>query len=271
MPVATLTKIRWSTLGPRQLALAERHDVHVVVDEHRHVEGAAEPAGHVEAVPAGHDRRVDGAAAAVLDRAGQPDADREQVGGVAAELVEQLARGVRRPRSSTASGPSATRMRRSFGRIRPVRSLTAMRTWEAPTSTPSTTRPLAAIANCDEGRPPVETASPTGPTSPSCMRASMRRPTVDRARPVIADSSVRVRGRPSRRIWNRSLATDDPRAVTCPSWPVRLMSVICPFFHNRRSKFPDRGRKGAPLSVVTAQRRRPAPRGAHDPAARSTD
>ena len=37
-----------------------------------------------------------------------------------------------------------------------------MRTCEAPTSTPSTTRPLAAMANCDDGRPPVETASPTG-------------------------------------------------------------------------------------------------------------
>ncbi len=49
-----------------------------------------EPAGHVEAVPAGHDRRVDGAAGAVLDRAGEPDADREQVAGRAAELVEQL-------------------------------------------------------------------------------------------------------------------------------------------------------------------------------------
>ena len=102
------------------------------------------------------------------------------------------------------------------------------------------------MANCDDGRPPVETASPTGPTRPSFMSASMRRATVERARPVIAESSVRVRGRPSRRIWKRSLATEEPRAVMCPSLASRLMSVIVLLFHVFWSKGPRFGRREPP-------------------------
>ena len=142
---------------------------------------------------------------------------------------------------STASGPSMTRMAApSSAWIRPVRSLIAMRTCEAPTSTARTTRSLAVMANWDDGRPPVETASPTGPTSPSRMRASMRRATVERASPVIAESSVRVRGRPSRRIWNRSLVTDDPRALMCPSACETVTSVTNRSNHNDRQKGPRR-------------------------------
>ena len=49
---------------------------------------------------------------------------------------------------STASGPSATWMGAPVSAwMRPVRSLIAMRTCEAPTSTASTTRPLAVMAN----------------------------------------------------------------------------------------------------------------------------
>ena len=71
MPVATLTNIRcWRRSGNDGVALAEGHHVHVVVDDHeRAAKADAEVALHVEAVPAGHDRRVDGAAGRVLDRA----------------------------------------------------------------------------------------------------------------------------------------------------------------------------------------------------------
>ena len=147
-----------------------------------------------------------------------------------------------------------------------------MRTWEAPTSTPSTTRPLAAIANCDDGRPPVETASPTGPTRPSFMRASMRRATVERARPVIAESSVRVRGRPSRRIWKRSLATEEPRAVMCPSlasatYVGHSLIIPCLLVKGCHASVV----AGAPISVVTTQNPRLAgARGVRGLAARST-
>jgi len=64
----------------------------------------------------------------------------------------------------------------------------------------------------------------------------MRSATVDRASPVMAESSVRVRGRPSRRIWKRSLATEDPRAVTCASSTGGLTSFIVIYSHVRGSK-----------------------------------
>src|SRR5690606_1265268 len=138
---------------------------------------------------------------------------------------------------STASGPSATLIcSRVWASMPPVRSLTPMRTCEAPMSTPSTTRPLVAMANWEEGRPPVETASPTEATSPSFMSASMRMATVERASPVIVESSVRVRGRPSRRIWKRSLAIEDPRALMCRRGVSLLMSTTRQCCHTLRPK-----------------------------------
>ena len=83
-----------------------------------------------------------------------------------------------------------------------------MITWVAPTSTASTTRAAGLKAKRDGGLPPLELASPAGPTSPECIRASMRDATVDRASPVVRASSARVRALPSRRSWNRSPARD---------------------------------------------------------------
>jgi hypothetical protein len=59
-------------LRPGEGAFAERHDVHVVVDEHGHLQVLLHPAGHVEAVPAGHDGRVDGLPAACCTGPGRP-------------------------------------------------------------------------------------------------------------------------------------------------------------------------------------------------------
>jgi hypothetical protein len=70
--------------------LAERHDVHVVVDEDRRVVVLGEPVGHGEAVPAGHDRRGDGLAAAEGHGAGDADADAADVDRGAGDLGEEL-------------------------------------------------------------------------------------------------------------------------------------------------------------------------------------
>ena len=83
-----------------------------------------------------------------------------------------------------------------------------MITWVAPTSTASTTRAAGLKAKRDGGRPPLELASPAGPTSPESISASMRDATVERARPVVRASSARVRALPSRSSWNRSPARD---------------------------------------------------------------
>ena len=48
----------------------------------------------------------------------------------------------------------------------PLRSVTATITWVAPTSTARTTRAAGLKAKRDGGLPPLELASPAGPTSP---------------------------------------------------------------------------------------------------------
>ena len=90
-------------VGPGELPLAERHDVDVVVDQHRHVEAVAEPAGHVEAVPAGHDRRVDRATASSTRR-GPAGRCRSPAGRWARARASRAARG-RRSRPSPAPLP----------------------------------------------------------------------------------------------------------------------------------------------------------------------
>ena len=59
--------------------LAERHDVHVVVDEHGDREHAGHKARDVEAVPARHDRRAHRATHGVLHGARHTDPDAHQV------------------------------------------------------------------------------------------------------------------------------------------------------------------------------------------------
>ena len=80
IPVATLTNMRWSTSGnpmacsPRAITLTSLSTTMAIV-----AEPVEDEAGHVEAVPAGHDRRVRRPSGGVLDRTGQADADAGQV------------------------------------------------------------------------------------------------------------------------------------------------------------------------------------------------
>ena len=62
-------------VAPVRPVLAERHDVDVVVDQHRRVVAAREPVRDREAVPARHDRRLDRLAAVKATGAGHADAD----------------------------------------------------------------------------------------------------------------------------------------------------------------------------------------------------
>ncbi len=107
---------------------------------------------------------------------------------------------------STGSGPRAMSISPVFSdSTLPVRSAMATVPCEAPRSTATTTLAAGLIANCDGGRPPVETASATGVMSPMRISSSTRTATVDRARPVDLASSARVRGTPSRSNWNNWL------------------------------------------------------------------
>ena len=122
---------------------------------------------------------------------------------------------------STVSGPFAM----SIGSLCststvPARSVTASVACEAPRSAASTMRAEGLSANCEGGRPPVDAASATGLTRPSCMSSSTRAAIVERARPVDWASAARVRGAPSRRSWKSSLAPELPSAEP------RLMSTM---------------------------------------------
>ena len=118
-------------VGQVGVLLAQRHDVHVVVDEHRYVEGPLHVRGHVVPVPSGHDRRVDRAAGRVLDRTGQADPDRGQLAGVTTLVGEQLRD--RRLRPSRARAPGRWRCRgprdARRGRSRPGRRSRRSRGW----------------------------------------------------------------------------------------------------------------------------------------------
>ena len=157
MPVRDLDEHQVVDVGQVGVLLPQRHDVHVVVDEHRDVEGPLHVAGHVVAVPARHDRRVDRAAGGVLDRTGQADADRRQLADVAALVGEQLARSPTRPSRARAPGRSATSSvrARSASTGRPGRRAPAV-ACVAPMSTPATTRAPGFSASSEGGRPPVD-------------------------------------------------------------------------------------------------------------------
>src|SRR5215208_610598 len=77
-------------VAPMRPVLAQRHDVHVVVDEHGGVVAGREPARQGEAVPTRHDRRVDGLAGGERDRARHADADAADVRCGAVHLAQQL-------------------------------------------------------------------------------------------------------------------------------------------------------------------------------------
>ena len=74
-------------VGP---VLAERHDVDVVVDQHRRLVVLAEPVRDREAVPAGHDRRRDRLAARERDRARDAHADAANLGRRTGNFIQKL-------------------------------------------------------------------------------------------------------------------------------------------------------------------------------------
>jgi hypothetical protein len=84
-------------LGAGGGVLAERHDVHVVVDQHGSVDPETEPGADGEAVPAGHQRRIDGVTAVVVDGAGQADGGPADVGRAVAALGQQLGEVLQEP------------------------------------------------------------------------------------------------------------------------------------------------------------------------------
>ena len=76
--------------APGLPVLAQRHDVHVVVDERRCAEAIRQSVADPVAVPPGHDRRSDGGAGRELDGPGDADPDATHVGVRAADAAEQL-------------------------------------------------------------------------------------------------------------------------------------------------------------------------------------
>jgi hypothetical protein len=93
-------------------ALAEGEDVHVVVDPDGRFEMLLEPAAHVEAVPAGHDRRGDRASALEVHRAGEAHGDRPHRAAVVAcgEFVDHLERLCDRVGRTVRDRPIAVRL-----------------------------------------------------------------------------------------------------------------------------------------------------------------
>src|SRR5699024_9424633 len=82
---------------PMRMMLAQRHDIHIVVNEDRSRESALEIAWHVETVPSGHDRRADRATDVVLDGPGQADAHADDVLQRPSVLLEHRQERIRHP------------------------------------------------------------------------------------------------------------------------------------------------------------------------------
>ena len=95
MPVATFTNMRWSTSGQASSRSPSAMMLTSLSTSTGTSKLCVEPAGHVEAIPAGHDRRVDRSAGAVLDGPGSPMPIASRSLELAAELREQLVRGGR--------------------------------------------------------------------------------------------------------------------------------------------------------------------------------
>ena len=161
IPVPTLTSSRCDVSRQCDPVLAAGHDVHVVVDEHRRAVVVREPLRDVEAVPAGHDRRVDRPPGVELDRARDADADAAHVGRRLRALLASSSSKRADTHVSTRSGPSPMSMSpaRSASGV-PARSLTATRAWVAPRSATRTTPALWLNASTVGGRPPVEALPP---------------------------------------------------------------------------------------------------------------
>jgi len=74
------------------LIFGERHEIDVVVGEHRHREVLGKPAANVEVFPAVHHAGAKNAGVPVVDARGQAEADPEHVANRAADLFQQSVR-----------------------------------------------------------------------------------------------------------------------------------------------------------------------------------
>ena len=207
-PGADLDEEQVVDLAPVGPVLAQRHDVDVVVDQHRDAVAVGEALGDRVAVPAGHDRRVARAPGRVLDRPGDADADPAHV-AVARGRPRAAGRGsARRPSRAPPRDRARSRSRRSPRRApSPPRLVTARRAWVAPRSAASTTPASSLKANVIGGRPPVESLSPASRSRPCARSWSSRWATVERASPVLA-----LRGRRGWRRRRRGSAAARPGA-----------------------------------------------------------
>jgi hypothetical protein len=75
--------------APVGALLAERHEVRIVLHEHRYAQARGEPLPHRVVVPPGHHRRVHGSADRHVHRPGNTDPERHGVGRVDARLGDQ--------------------------------------------------------------------------------------------------------------------------------------------------------------------------------------
>ena len=220
MPVATLT----NTGGRRRGSIVACSPSAMMLTSLSTSTGTAEAGGdvrrHVVAVPARHDRRDwrggrwsarPARAARCRRRRGRP---------ACAPASSSSSRRASMTRSSTGPGPLGDVELDGACSVStvPSRSVTADgRVGRAEVGRDDDARRAGLKAKRAGGRPPVERASPPGPSSPAASSASTRAPTVDRARPVTWTSSARVRGRPSRMSW--SSAPAPVGAVGGGMWP----------------------------------------------------
>ena len=215
MPVATLMKHEVVDVGQVRVLLAERHDVDVVVDEHRHVEAPLHVAGHVVAVPAGHDRRVDRAPGRVLHGPGQADADRRRGPPVSRRCSASSSRDRRlRPSRAPLGAVGDVEVLATSTRTVPARSARAAVAWVAPMSTPATTQAPGLRAK-QRRRPaaggrPAERRRP----GPGACSASIRAAMVERASPVVLRQLGARPGLPSRSSSKRSPARTCRKSTT---------------------------------------------------------
>ena len=221
------------------MPLAQRHDVDVVVDQHRHVEGALHVGRHVVAVPAGHDRRVDRPAGRVLDGAGQADADRGQLGHGAVLLARASPRSAARPSRARARARSPRRGPRGArrGSCRRGRRARSGRAWR----------------RCRRPPPPGRRGS-----TPAATAAGRRWTPRRRTAPPGRAASARRSGRrsssgpvPRRRRAGRGSGAARPAAARRRRWSARPEVCHRQFCTSSKQLLPDSRQKWVTRATVT--------------------
>ena len=84
-------------LGVHYPVLAESHDVHIVVDQHGHIEQLSKPVGNRKEMPSRHDRRIDRHSVREVDRSGQTDSDPTHFGHWATDFCHEIFEGFGKP------------------------------------------------------------------------------------------------------------------------------------------------------------------------------